>query len=108
MVDYLWAANWRTDLDFIVEHGLDVLPEEALTASSIDTLDPEIRTTVDSVIELAGKSSRRADFELRLWRRAMRTDEARDDVVQLLDAVFNPSSENRKDRLRLLKHMIAR
>ena len=27
MVDYLWAANWRTDLDFIIEHGLDVLPE---------------------------------------------------------------------------------
>lgn len=108
MVDYLWAANWRTDLDFIIEHGLDVLPEEPLTAVSIDKLNPEIRTTVDSVIELAGKSSRRADFELRLWRRAMRTEEAREDVVQLLDAVFNPSSENRTDRLRLLRHMLAR
>lgn len=108
MVDYLWAANWRTDLDFIVEHGLDVLPEAPLTASSINELDPEIRTTVDSVIELAGKSTRRADVELRLWRRAMRTEEARADVVQLLDAVFNPSSENRGDRFRLLRYMIAR
>ena len=38
----------------------------------------------------------------------MRTEEARADVVQLLDAVFNPSSENRGDRLRLVRHMIAR
>lgn len=108
MVDYLWAANWRTDLDFIIEHGLDVLPEEPLTASSIENLDPGIRATVDNVIELAGKSPRRANFELGLWRRAMRTEEARADVVQLLDAVFNPSSENRGDRLRLVRHMIAR
>jgi hypothetical protein len=108
MVDYLWAANWRTDLDFIIEHGLDVLPEVPLTASTLDELDSEIRTTVDSVIELAKKSPRRADIELRLWRRAMRTDEARNDVVDLLDAVFNPSSENRSDRIRLLRFMAAR
>ena len=108
MVDYLWAANWRTDLDFIIEHGLDVLPEDPLTRSTLESLDPEIRTTVDSVIELAGKSSRRAAFELRLWRRAMRSDEAKADVVQLLDSVFNPSSENRNDRLRLLRFMLAR
>ena len=108
MVDYLWAANWRTDLDFIIEHGLDVLPEEPLTPSSLNNLDPEMRSGVDSVIELAQKSPRRADFELRLWRRAMRTDQARAEVVELLDAVFNPSSENRSDRLRLLRYMVAR
>lgn len=108
MVDYLWAANWRTDLDFIIEHGLDVLPEEPLTTSSITKLDPEIRTTVDNVIGLANKSTRRADFELRVWRRAMRSDDAKQEVVQLLDAVFNPSSENRNDRLRLLRFITAR
>jgi hypothetical protein len=108
MVDYLWAANWRTDFDFIIENGLDVLPEEPLTEESIARLNPEIRSTVDNVLDLANKSERRVRLELRLWRRAMRTDEAKRDVVELLDAVFNPTANNRRDRLRLLRFMAAR
>lgn len=30
MVDFLWAAAWRTDFDSITGHGLDVLPERLL------------------------------------------------------------------------------
>ncbi|MFK7919337.1 MAG: Leg1-related protein [Ilumatobacter sp.] len=108
MVDYLWAANWRTDFDFIVENGLDVLPDQPLTEASIAQLDPEIRSTLDNVLDLSRKSDRRVRFELRMWKRAMRTDEAKRDVADLLDAVFNPTPQNRSDRKRLLRFMAAR
>lgn len=110
MVDFLWAAAWRTDFDSMTDHGLDVLPERLLgpddPPGAAGDLPRKVRRNVRTVLRLARTPDRRYAVDLWLWRRAMRTREARDRVLPLLDAVFDPRRDNRAERLRLLGHLL--
>jgi hypothetical protein len=110
IVDYLWVAAWPTDFDFMLEHGLDVLPERLLgpedEARGPVDLSDKVRSNVRNVIELAGTPRWRYDLNLFLWKRIMRTRGARRNVVALLDAIFNPSPANRPEQLRALRHLV--
>lgn len=111
MVDYLWAAAWRTDFDSMTGDGLDVLPERLLGPGDdgpggARDLPRTVRRNVRTVIGLAGASQRRHALNLRLWTRVMRTRAARDRVLPLLDAVFHPRPDNRAERVRALGHLL--
>src|SRR5262249_55489837 len=110
MVDYLWLAAWPTDLKFMLENGSDVLPERMLKQEDIPghipDMDEKVNSNVKNVLNLTTLSDFRFNFNLWLWRRAMRTRPARDDVVAMLDAVFNPSPKNVAERRKLLRYTI--
>jgi hypothetical protein len=107
MVDYLWAAAWRTDFDFMTEHGLDVLPECLLERQTdVPALPEKIGRNVTNVVRLAGTSRRRYALNLWLWRRIMRTRAAREDVLTLLDGLFNPNPDNTAARRRMLGYLL--
>ncbi|MGM1063975.1 Leg1-related protein [Saccharothrix sp. Mg75] len=107
MVDYLWAAAWPTDFDFMTEHGLDVLPESLLsTPADLAALPPKVHGNVVNVLKLATTPKWRYALNLALWKRVMRTPEARARVLPLLDAVFNPSPANTAERRALLGHLL--
>lgn len=107
MVDYLWAAAWPTDFAFMTEHGLDVLPEVLLTAhDDLRTLPPKVRRNVVNILGLATTPRWRYGLNLLLWKRVMRTREARDRVLPLLDAVFNPRPDNAADRRLMLRYLL--
>lgn len=107
MVDYLWAAAWPTDFDFMTEHGLDVLPEHLLaTEYDLRDLPDRARRNVRNILRLATTPTWRYNLNLRLWQRVMRTRAARDNVLTLLDAVFNPRKENAPDRRRMLGYLL--
>jgi hypothetical protein len=110
MVDYLWVAAWPTDFDFMTEHGLDVLPERLLGPDDehrgpVDLPGP-VRRNVRNVITLARTPAWRYQVNLMLWKRVMRTRRARDEVVPMLDAVFNPNPTNRAARRRMLRYLL--
>ncbi|MDU0292827.1 Leg1-related protein [Saccharothrix longispora] len=107
MVDYLWAAAWPTDFDFMTAHGLDVLPESVLaTREDVRALPAKARGNVVNVLRLATTPRWRHHLDLLLWKRVMRTREARDRVLPLLDAVFDPRPENAAERRRLLGYLL--
>lgn len=108
MVDYLWAAAWRTDFDFTVTHGLGVLPDRLLDdhpAGPVD-LPHRVARNVTTVTRLATTPGWRHRVNLTLWKRAMRTRQARDDVLAMLDAVFNPNPANAPARRRLIAYLL--
>ncbi len=49
----------------------------------------------------------RFDFNLWLWKRAMRTRRARREAPAMLDATFNPSPKNVEEQRRLTRYMLA-
>ncbi len=110
MVDYLWVAAWPTDFDFMCEQGLDVLPERLLVGPADFTtgsdLPPEMRRTLRGIIELGESPSWRYQLNLTLWKRVMRTRAAREDVVNLLAAVFDPQRTSRLKVVELLVHLL--
>ncbi|WP_424188039.1 Leg1-related protein [Actinokineospora sp. G85] len=107
MVDYLWAAAWPTDFVFMTAHGLDVLPETLLsTPEDVRALPDKARGNVGTVIRLATTPKWRYDVNLFLWKRIMRTREARAQVLPLLDAVFNPKPENAAQRRKLIGYLL--
>ncbi|GGP68688.1 Leg1-related protein [Saccharothrix coeruleofusca] len=107
MVDYLWAAAWPTDFGFMTAHGLDVLPESLLaTPEDVRALPDRTRRNVANVLRLATTPKWRYRLNLALWRRVMRTREARERVLPLLDAVFDPRPDNAAQRRRLLGYLL--
>lgn len=107
MVDYLWAAAWRTDFDFTVGHGLGVLPDRLLDdPATRSDLPTRVARNVATVIRLDRTPGWRHRVNLALWQRAMRRREARDDVLVMLDAVFNPNPSNRAARRRLFGYVV--
>lgn len=111
MVDFLWAAAWRTDFESMTGDGLEVLPERLLgpgddVPGGAGDLPRTIRRNVRTVIGLARTPPRRYALNLWLWTRVMRTREARDRVLPLLDAVFDPRQDNRAVRLRALGYLL--
>jgi hypothetical protein len=65
-----------------------------------------VARNVTTVTRLADTSGWRHRLNLALWRRAMRTREARDDVLVMLDAVFNPNPANVAARRRLVAYLL--
>jgi hypothetical protein len=110
MADYLWVAAWPTDFDFMVEYGLNVLPERLLESDDDlrrgAGLPERVRRNVVNVIKLARTPGWRYALNLTLWKRAMRTPQARDEVVPMLDAVFNPRPDNLDARKRLVRYIV--
>jgi hypothetical protein len=107
MVDYLWAAAWPTDFDFMTAHGLDVLPETLLVhGEDLNALPDRARRNVKNILRLARTPGWRYNVNLFLWKRVMRTRAARDDVLSLLDAVFNPRKDNADQRRRMLGYLL--
>jgi hypothetical protein len=108
MVDYLWAAAWRTDFDFTVTHGLEVLPDRLLDDHPDGQVDLPRRVirNVRTVTRLGRTPAWRHRLNLTLWRRAMRSRQARDDVLAMLDAVFNPNPANAAARRRLVAYLL--
>ncbi len=110
MVDFLGSAAWRTDLEYMGANGRDVLPLRLLTDADIPgqtpDMTPAVNANVSSVIGLTRQSQWRFNVNLWLWKRAMRTRQARDEVLVMLDATFAPSPENAKERRKLLWYML--
>lgn len=110
MVDYLGLAAWPTDLPFMLENGSGVLPERMIKdddiPGQIPDFPPRANSNVRNILNLANLSDLRFNFNLWLWKRAMRTRQARNEVVAMLDAVFNPSPENAKERRRLFRYTL--
>lgn len=107
MVDYLWAAAWPTDFDFMMSNGLGVLPERLLDDDEdLARLPRRVRQNVRNVIGLARMPTWRYNLNLTLWKRVMRTREARQQVVPMLDAVFNPRPANAPERRRMLRYLL--
>ncbi|MFL6140878.1 MAG: Leg1-related protein [Labedaea sp.] len=107
MVDYLWAAAWPTDFGFTTRHGLDVLPEWLLTtAADLTRLPAKTRRNTVNILRLATTPAWRYRLNLTLWQRIMRSREARDQVLPLLDAVFNPRPDNTAERRKLLRYLL--
>jgi Leg1 len=111
MVDFLGSAAWRTDLIYMLENGIGTLPERVITAQdvpgAIPDMDKLVNNNVRNIIGLTRQSKLRFDFNLYLWKRAMRSRQARDEVLPMLDATFNPSPQNAKERRKLLRYMLA-
>jgi hypothetical protein len=111
MVDFLGSAAWRTDLIYMLENGIGTLPMRQITDTDVPgkiaDMDQRVNNNVRNIIGLTRQSKRRFDFNLYLWKRAMRTRQARDEVLPMLDATFNPSPQNVKERRRLLRYMLA-
>jgi uncharacterized protein DUF781 len=107
MVDYLWAAAWRTDFDFTVTHGQGVLPDRLLDdGPGRADLPARVARNVRTVTGLARTPAWRHRLNLTLWRRAMRSRQARDDVLTMLDAMFNPNPANTAARRRLFGYLL--
>jgi hypothetical protein len=110
MVDYLWVAAWPTDLTFMLENGTGTLPERLIRDDDVPGQSPDmtarINNNVRNVLNLAALSDLRYGFNLWLWKRAMRSRQARNEVVAMLDAVFSPSPENVEERRKLLGYML--
>lgn len=110
MVDYLWVAAWPTDFDFMCAQGLDVLPERLLVdPADLRTgsdLAPEMRRTLRGIIELGELPDWRYQLNLTLWKRVMRTRSAREDVVDLLAAIFDPPRAGHRKVVELLVHLL--
>lgn len=107
MVDYLWVAAWPTDFDFMTANGVEVLPERLLQADDdLHDMPPRVRRNVRNIIKLDRTPAWRYQLNLTLWKRVMRTRQARDDVVSMLDALFNPNPHNRAERRRMLGYLL--
>ena len=70
-------------------------------------MDERVNSNLKSIIGLTRHSQFRFNLNLWLWKRAMRSRQARDEVLPMLDATFNPSPQNVKERRRLLRYMLA-
>jgi hypothetical protein len=107
MVDYLWAAAWPTDFDFMRENGMDVLPERLMgDGDTLADLDDKVRANVKNILALATTPQRRYDANLWLWRRMMRSRSARRDVVAMLDAIFRPRIGNAPTQVKALAYLV--
>lgn len=109
LVDYWGAAAWRSDLDFMLRHGVGGLPERQLTADDKPGrsrgLSPRASMMIAALLKLTQQSKFRAALDLFWWKRAMRSPRARADAVELLDAKLHPETASPPTRSRLRRLM---
>jgi hypothetical protein len=95
----------------MLEYGVGVLPPRLITdrdvPGQVADMDATMNRSLKNIIDFTNQSPRRFAFNLFLWKRAMRTREAREDVARLLDATLNPTPKNAPERRRMLKYMLA-
>jgi len=110
LVDFLGTAAWHTDLDYMLINGMGELPDRLLTDNdqpgAMPGLDVKVSSNVASMVNLTNQPQWRFNFNLWLWKRAMRSRAARDEVLPMLDAVFYPSSKNGAERRKLLGYIL--
>jgi Leg1 len=110
MVDFLGAAAWRTDLVYMIKNGVGTLPGRIITEQDVPgkiaDMDEQVNGNVRNIIGLTRQSKLQFGFNLWLWKRAMRSRQARDEVLPMLDATFNPSPKNANERRKLLRYMM--
>jgi hypothetical protein len=104
MVDLFAAAALRTDLDKLVESGGGALPSRVLRDDAIDDLPRHERSTVRRVGALADRSRRRWAIDIAVWRRIMRTRNARLDAERLLAAMLGSGEHVWRGRARALAY----
>jgi hypothetical protein len=105
MVDMFAAAAVRTDLDKLVETGGGALPPRMLREN--DALAGWHRhevSTVKRVGMLADRPRWRWSLEMRVWRRIMRTPQARADAENILAGMFGKGSQVWPVRARTLAY----
>jgi hypothetical protein len=112
MVDFLGASAWKTDLVFLVEQGQGNLPPRILQDSDIPgriaDLDAATNHSLVSIFKLGKMNRWRFRFNRWLWKRAMRTRDARDIAPRLLRASLDPAPEYNEDRKLLRGYIRAR
>ncbi len=101
MVELFGAAGWRTDYDRVLSPGGE-LPSRVL-APGIE-LTPGERRTVRRMHALAARPPWRWSLEAALWRRTMRTRQARAEAEEILAAALGGGS--RATRLRALRYTL--
>lgn len=110
MVDFLGAAAWRTDLNYMLDNGIGWLPERPLTDADVPgnmpDMDARVNNNVKNIVGLTHLPRWRFAINLWLWKRAMRSKAARAEVLPMLDATFNPSPENVAARRRMLRYVL--
>jgi hypothetical protein len=111
MVDFLGVAAWRTDLNYMLEFGQGVLPERMMTDAdrhgSIADMNAQTNANLKNIAQLGSQSPLRYGLSLWLWKRAMRTRQARAEAPKMLDATFNPTPQNLPERQRLTRYTFA-
>lgn len=112
MVDFLGLAAWRTDFSFILEHGRGALPPRVLRADdrlgAVQDMDSDTNITLLNIARLGQQNRFQFAVNRFLWRRAMRTRQARDEAPRLLAATFDNSPQYAPERRRLQEYMLAR
>lgn len=110
MVDFLGTAAWHTDIDYMLKNGMGVLPGRMLTdqdtPGAMPDMDATVNSNIRSIVGLTRQPSWRFNINLWLWKRAMRSRQARDEVLPMLDATFNPSPQNAGERKKLLRYIL--
>jgi hypothetical protein len=110
MVDFLAVAAWRTDLDYMLQYGVGVLPPRMMTAADIPgriaDMNAMTNSNLKNIAQLTTQPGWRFALSLYLWRRAMRSRAARADAPKMLDATFNPHPGNAAERRALLRYML--
>ncbi len=89
MVELFGCAGWRTDLEKLGEHGGGDLPPRILGDDDpLSDFTRHERSTVRRVIALAERPGWRWQLETAVWRRIMRTRDARADAEAILAGLF--------------------
>lgn len=110
-MDYLWIAAWPTDYNFMSVNGVEVLPERLLSDEDDNRqfrdFTNKIRRNVKNILNLADSREQTHKLKLWLWKRIMRTSEARHKVATLLEAMFDPSPTSYDARKELWIYFIS-
>jgi hypothetical protein len=105
-VELFGAAALRTDLEKIAEHAGGALPPRLLRDETPGDRFPDMsraeRRTVRIAFNLADRPAWRWAMEIRVWRRMMRTREARDRAEHILAGMLGRGREAWPVRVRAL------
>jgi hypothetical protein len=107
-VELFGAAALRTDLEKIAEHAGGALPPRLLCDEDARDPFPDMsrgeRRTVRIAFNLADRPAWRWAMEIRVWRRMMRTREARDQAEAILAGMLGRGREVWPVRVRALAY----
>jgi hypothetical protein len=94
----------------MLRNGAGVLPGRMIKdddgLGKIPDMDAPVNSNISSIVGLTRQAQWRFDLNLWMWKRAMRSRQARDEVLPMLDATFNPSPQNAGERRKLLRYVV--